>query len=288
MLVNFDIKKLDILLFDFYKLTGLTISIWDTDFNQLTFQPKKIARFCEIIKSTPKGVKRCYQSDKYICSLCKEKGEPVSHRCHAGLIDTAIPLRFENVLLGYIMFGQVVDKNDSTLSFEEVKTLCSDLPVNIDELEKAYEGLQYFSKETIDSAGNIVKVIARYIYLSDLIKFKNNDLATEIERYIINNLSDDINVSDICKLFCISKNKLYAISEQWYQTTIGNYITQKRIEKAKELLTNTDKLIYQICVEVGIPDYNYFTKVFKKATHTTPHKYRKENTPTLHKVKSYK
>ena len=55
------------------------------------------------------------------------------------------------------------------------------------------------------------------------------------------------------------------------------HIKDLRIEKAKNLLKSTDKSITEIAALCGIPDYNYFTKVFKSETNETPSKYRKSN-----------
>ena len=56
--------------------------------------------------------------------------------------------------------------------------------------------------------------------------------------------------------------------------TFVQYITQKRLEDAKELLLATQKSIEEIAAEVGVKDYCYFQKIFKKATGMPPGKYR--------------
>lgn len=53
-----------------------------------------------------------------------------------------------------------------------------------------------------------------------------------------------------------------------------SYITQVRVEKAKELMLSTDYKLVQIAVAVGYEDYQYFTKVFKKAAGETPGEYK--------------
>ena len=53
------------------------------------------------------------------------------------------------------------------------------------------------------------------------------------------------------------------------------YLTAVRIEKAKFLLLETDSPVKDIANQVGIFDYNYFTKVFKAYMGTTPSHYRK-------------
>ncbi|MNY77182.1 DNA-binding transcriptional regulator AraC [compost metagenome] len=47
---------------------------------------------------------------------------------------------------------------------------------------------------------------------------------------------------------------------------------------AKKLLGDSDYPVYEIAGQVGIPDYNYFTKAFKRETGVLPTVYRKENT----------
>ena len=55
----------------------------------------------------------------------------------------------------------------------------------------------------------------------------------------------------------------------------SEYITSKRIQRAKELLDDESLSVDAIAREVGYKDYFYFTKVFKKAVGISPSKYRK-------------
>ncbi len=48
--------------------------------------------------------------------------------------------------------------------------------------------------------------------------------------------------------------------------TFSNYLKKVRIEKAKELLMNTNIKIYEVACRVGYPDQKYFSKVFKEYT----------------------
>ncbi len=62
-------------------------------------------------------------------------------------------------------------------------------------------------------------------------------------------------------------------SKLFYRETgekFSDYLTRIRIEKAKELLTSTDKPIQEIALEVGFNDAGYFTRRFKSYEGTTP------------------
>ena len=52
------------------------------------------------------------------------------------------------------------------------------------------------------------------------------------------------------------------------------YVTEQKIEKAKEHLRNNDMSIVDLSFVMGFPDPSYFTKVFKKVENMTPSQYR--------------
>ncbi|MFD1904020.1 helix-turn-helix transcriptional regulator [Paenibacillus rhizoplanae] len=86
----------------------------------------------------------------------------------------------------------------------------------------------------------------------------------KIDGYITEHIQEPLSVPVLCKAFSISKSHLYKLSEQNFGMGIAEYIRSLRIQMAKRLLGDTDSPIYEIAEQVGIPDYNYFTKAFKK------------------------
>nr|WP_274602493.1 helix-turn-helix transcriptional regulator [Blautia obeum] len=85
----------------------------------------------------------------------------------------------------------------------------------------------------------------------------------------------EITIEDICDEFEIRRTKLYEISNHSFGMGISEHIRRMRVKVACDLLRNTEDRVSDIATEVGIPDYNYFTKVFKKAMGVTPREYRK-------------
>ena len=56
--------------------------------------------------------------------------------------------------------------------------------------------------------------------------------------------------------------------------TINEYITQERLNKAKEFLAQTNIHLYDVCYKVGYLSPSYFSRLFKKYTGQTPGEYR--------------
>ncbi len=101
------------------------------------------------------------------------------------------------------------------------------------------------------------------------------DILTRAVKYIDNNYTDEnISLSGIAKEVNISANYLSAEFSQEMKCTITEYITTKRMTKAKELLKTTDKKSGEIASEVGYKDPHYFSFLFKKTQGCTPRDYR--------------
>ncbi len=72
----------------------------------------------------------------------------------------------------------------------------------------------------------------------------------------------------------VSANYFSAIFSQGMEVTFTEYVTQKRMERAKKLLRQTGKHAGDIALEVGYKDPHYFSFVFKKTQGCTPREYR--------------
>lgn len=281
MLINFNIEKLDKLLHDFYTITGLTISVWNADFHQISYQPREMRAFCRIIKSTEKGKHACFLSDRKLCLECLKTEKPTKHFCHAGLIDMAFPIKYKDSILGYVMFGQISHKSEEEMQ-RIIESLGKDLCVDNEGLAEAYRELIKYDDGLIDAAANILKMATRYLWLSEYIDIGYDATATKIDEYIRKNLAEDITVDAICRELNVPKKRLYAISHRNFGVPIGEYICNLRIGEAKRLLESTNLPIQQISYMVGIKDYNYFAKFFRLRVGSSPLKYRKEFPFNLH------
>ena len=100
------------------------------------------------------------------------------------------------------------------------------------------------------------------------------DIIKNAQDYIAANYSKDIILDDVSKELQISP---YYFSKLFKKRTGSNfieYLTNVRIERAKELLRNTNKSMKEICLEVGYSDANYFSRTFKKNVGVTPSEYK--------------
>lgn len=103
--------------------------------------------------------------------------------------------------------------------------------------------------------------------------------------YIHQNYMNDISLDKCAEL--VGTNS-YTLSRLFKQTTGVNfidYVTNIRIEKAKELLLQPNKRIHEIAAEVGYQQ-RYFNRIFKKHVGVTPGQYREISLQALQQSKN--
>jgi two-component system response regulator YesN len=105
---------------------------------------------------------------------------------------------------------------------------------------------------------------------------KSNRVLGEIIDYIGTHISDPgLSLSGVAKAFYLNSSYLSRVFKQETGQTFVEHLTKTRIEKALELLNETDLKAYEIGDRIGIPDPNYFGKCFKKCTGMSVNDYKK-------------
>ena len=90
-----------------------------------------------------------------------------------------------------------------------------------------------------------------------------------IVQYIDENYSN-ININGVSEHFGYSPNYFSKLFKKNMGITFVEYVNKKRLNKAVELLTTTDKTVDSICAEIGFSDKKHFYEIFKKYVGTTP------------------
>ena len=102
-----------------------------------------------------------------------------------------------------------------------------------------------------------------------------NATIQEIEDYIEKNyMKEGLSVKDISAHVYLSASYVCTVFKNETGKTLSRYITDFRMEKAKQLLADPRYRISDISSQVGYSDGNYFGKSFKKHTGMTPSEYR--------------
>ena len=94
--------------------------------------------------------------------------------------------------------------------------------------------------------------------------------------YINKNFCEDLSLEELASQAFMSRTYFCAIFKQLNGMSPWQYINIKRIDKAIDLLKNTNLSILEIALNCGYNNTANFNKIFKSITNTTPKEYRKK------------
>lgn len=133
------------------------------------------------------------------------------------------------------------------------------MEISVENMQKYMEevlagAIRFRDKENVNQSKKTLKKALAYIE----------------ENYMRENLS----LNEIADSLEVSPNYFSAMFSQEMQMTFVEYVTGKRMEKAKKLLVETDMRTSEIALAAGYKNPHYFSFVFKKTQGCTPREYR--------------
>lgn len=274
MALKINSSRLLKLLEDFYVLSGVRIVIFDDSFRELLSYPTQPVEFCALLKENTAARRRCEDCDRRAFEDCRRTGQLQIYQCHAGLIDAAAPIRDGSETLGYVMFGQVISEQDKEKAFLSVRERLMSVEPCPERLSEAFGKLRYRSDRQLRAASSLMEACACYLWLSELVSVKNTRLAESVDEYIDAHLCEGFTIRQLCSELGLKRSRLYELSAHRWGMGAAGYIKKRRLSEAKRLMKQTDLSFSQIAERVGLADYNYFYKLFKKETGVSPRQFR--------------
>ena len=117
-------------------------------------------------------------------------------------------------------------------------------------------------------------ILEEYKNVTPNLEQENTDFI-EVLEYINNNLEKPIAIDDISEIANFNRFYFMHKFKDLIGCTVLEYINNRRIKKAIDLLRNTDKKIIEIAYEVGFNNLSNFYYCFKKNTRQKPQYYRR-------------
>ena len=127
-----------------------------------------------------------------------------------------------------------------------------------------------------DLRGYLSDILLRIIELRDRASSSQfRSLLKQAVAYIDSHYTEEsLSLNQVAREVNISANYLSAVFSQEIGATFTEYVTGKRMDRAKELLRTTDKRSGEVAAAVGYKDPHYFSFLFKKTQGCTPRDYR--------------
>lgn len=162
-----------------------------------------------------------------------------------------------------------------------ITVLLSNLKYDVSLLDQ--EKYQYFKffEQSLSAAEAIIHFERFLQQANDTIASRDvtstNENIRKLIAYIEENYAEPLTLTDLAQHFHFHPAYLSNYFSIHNSEGFVEYLHKIRIEKAEQLLTNSDEPISTISSQIGYADHSYFCKVFKKGTGLSPSQYRRKN-----------
>lgn len=103
----------------------------------------------------------------------------------------------------------------------------------------------------------------------------DRELGQRIEEFVAEHMHNvDLSVDDIAEAMCMSRSTLFRSMKRIYGVNPNEYLRQRRLSYAADLLQQNKYTISDICLLVGFNSPSYFSSCFKKQYNVLPKDYR--------------
>lgn len=275
-MINVNHAKLQNLMQAFQALTGLRITLFDNECQEITAWPPEHGAFCQCMRANPQFLQKCIQSDREAFRRSAKEEGPYVYTCHAGLSEAVIQLRDDSLVIGYIMFGQVVPEETSRQTRVHLSQLCIENN-EVDLLESIFS-MPGKTSVQIHAAAAILEALSVYLWSDKVIMLPRKNFMEMLDAYIDEHAAQRITVDELCVHFGVGRTYLYRLASRYLECGIADYIKSRRIKMAQRLLCQGNLPIAAIAGAVGFSEYNYFSKCFRRQTGLSARQWREQHT----------
>jgi two-component system, response regulator YesN len=127
--------------------------------------------------------------------------------------------------------------------------------------------------------GEIREAVLSYMNQYSMLKQREqtaqqHHLIHQIARYLEEHLQDNVTVKQLAGQFHLNSSYLSVLFKKEMGFTISDFVQERRMAKAKELLQDPGIKVYEVAEQVGFQTAAYFAFLFKKVTGVTPQEFR--------------
>ena len=261
---EYNVEKIKSVLWDFYHITKIKTVLLNSDFSVIATVPLNDSTFCTAMSENPASQSMCQKCTHDNLLLCQKKHALIVYTCHAGLIEAVAPIFMDDIIVGYIMLGQVLKLNSDIEKIIQYSQYYAGQEV------KDYLGkLEVKSDEDIFAIARMMQSCVCYLLINKLIKEEHGNVLLKLRKYIEDNPAADLSSNALCKRFGVSRNYLYKISNTYFGMPIASYVRFKRLKYAEQLIKQGCSVTHA-AERAGFNDYGYFGKLFKRYIGKTP------------------
>ena len=166
-------------------------------------------------------------------------------------------------VVNLIMFYTASENRENREGVSDTENIADILDKNVERLDR--KSLCESMEEVID-----YMICGKDLAATDSMK----DIVHRAAAYVDRHYAEELTLTSLAERYHVESTYFSRMFRQETGKNLILYITEKRIEKAREYIEKTDMNLTEAAFLVGYDDYTYFSRVFKKSTGRSPREYR--------------
>ena len=266
----------------FTDATGLPVALRPVESWQLPHHGKENeSPFCAMLAERSRACGSCLEVQEKLTQAATEG--PATNVCPAGLVDTMVPVRLGDRLIGFLQTGQVFRKPPTQQQFERTARLLAQWGVAADRaaLKQAYFATRVVPARQHEAVIKLLSLFAQHLSILSnqiLVQDRNAEppIITRAKAYIQEHQTEHLRLGQVAKVVNSSPFYFCKMFKKATGLNFTDYLSRIRIERAKNLLLNPHLRVSEIAFEVGFQSLTHFNRVFKHTVGQSPTRYREQ------------
>ena len=236
--------------------------------------------FCDAAKQTERGYRLCLFCKMQANIKAVEEKRIFSGCCPYGLFEIACPVEVYGEVLAIVYVGNLV--TSVTEAERRLGKACRVTGASENMLkERLAQAQTVYDLEDYTKMAEFIAAYIKRLYLSGGKKVRSSAVHWAVDaaaEYVRKNFEKNITLTEAARLYFINEKYLGQLFRKQMGQSFTAYLNNVRLEKAKDMLLNTNDSVIDISDVCGYQNVTYFNRVFKRNTGKTPTQYRNEMT----------
>lgn len=194
-----------------------------------------------------------------------------------------VTIQFSDKLLNFPILGkrlfssikQLLIESQHGISFsEQIQLLMKDKILKLTKMQRFHTVLEFFSILYELSIADRRILVSNQYDTKDTVRTSKSRRIAKVCEYIDKNIEEPIRLGDVAQLVSMSESAFSHFFKKKTNCTFIDYVTNLRIARACQLLSETTYTVAEICYTCGFNNLSNFIRIFKKKKGSTPQEYR--------------
>ena len=194
-----------------------------------------------------------------------------------------VTIQFSDKLLNFPILGkrlfssikQLLIESQHGISFsEQIQLLMKDKILKLTKMQGFHTVLEFFSILYELSIADRRILVSNQYDTKDTVRTSKSRRIAKVCESIDKNIEEPIRLGDVEQLVSMSESAFSHFFKKKTNCTFIDYVTNLRIARACQLLSETTYTVAEICYTCGFNNLSNFIRIFKKKKGSTPQEYR--------------